>query len=105
MSAQRDGYAGFETPAESAREDAELAALEAERYPPFTWGYFLILLGLGVVSLSFGVWSLVSPSRAHRPLTLIQGVAVVVGVGFILFAITGWHLQNLEDRTQRKAKP
>ena len=91
--------------AESAREDAELTALEAERNPPFTWGYFFVVFGLGIGFLSFFVWSLMSPSRAHRPpFTLIQGGAAAVGVGFIAFAITGRHLQNREDRKQRMAK-
>lgn len=105
MTAERHRHSDRKSNQESAREDAELVALESERYPPFTWGQFLIVFGLGIVLLSFFVWSLMLPGRAHGPPSLIQGVAAFVGMSFLLFAIVGRRLQNREDRKQKRANP
>lgn len=104
MSAEKHHHVAHDRQLESAREDAELAALEAERYPPFTWGYFLIVFGIGVVLLSFGVWGFVSPGPPNRPFSAIQYIAVYGGASFMAFAIAGRHLQTREDRKQRRTK-
>lgn len=105
MSTGRQGHSDREGRSESAREDAELAALEAQRYPSFRGRQFLKYFGIGLVAFSYGTWSLWSYDFEHQPFPGIQAFAVLIGVFLLVSALAGRRLQTLEDRKQRTGRP